>query len=95
MADNNELVRLEEIVDGLLSRYNKLEEENRKYLTMIKEKDTEIEDLQGKLAGLESDKEQVQKRISGILKTIEDWQSREEDVKGEEESIQSGTDLNM
>ncbi|MFO7762047.1 MAG: hypothetical protein R6V20_10620 [Desulfobia sp.] len=95
MADNNELVRLEEIIDNLLSKYNKLEEENRKYLTMIKEKNTEIEDLQGKLAGLENDKEQVQKRISGILKTIEDWQSREEDDKEEEEIFKAGTDLNM
>lgn len=75
MSDDNELERLEQIVDSLLNKYNQLEEENKKHMAIIEEKNTEIQDLKAKLDGLANDKEHVQKRISGLLRSIRDWES--------------------
>lgn len=98
MTDNNELTRLEEIIDNLLNRYGKLEEENRKNLATIEARNEEIEELQQKLAGLEKEKEQVQERVSGILKSIEEWEGREraggnaEEIPAEDEEGTRGSE---
>lgn len=93
MTENNELLRLEEIIENLLERYNKLDKENSRNLAVIEDKNAEIEDLQARLAGLENEKNHVQQRISGILKSIEDWESRGGDEENEEHSAGSEDDL--
>lgn len=92
MSDDNELERLEQIVDSLLNKYNQLEEENKKHIAIIDEKNTEIQDLKAKLDGLANDKEHVQKRISGLLRSIQDWESSRKGKEEKEEDPQSEID---
>ncbi|MFP3984044.1 MAG: hypothetical protein ACLFV2_10190 [Desulfurivibrionaceae bacterium] len=92
MSDDNELERLEKIIDSLLNKYNKLEEVNKKHIATIEEKNTEIEELKAKLDGLANEKDHVQKRISGILRSIEDWESGRVDEEGKEEETQAEID---
>jgi len=74
MKNNSELVRLEEFVDNLLTRYKKLKEACMTMEAMLEERDAECAKLQETIAELRSERGVVGERVAGLIERIEQWE---------------------
>ncbi|MHB8789526.1 MAG: cell division protein ZapB [Desulfobulbaceae bacterium] len=81
MSNNEELVRLEQFVDNLLTKYRKLQETYRALEASMEERDTECARLKETIAELRSERSEVGNRVAGLLERIERWEV--EQVDGE------------
>lgn len=82
MNNNEELVRLEQFVDNLLTKYRKLQETYRALETKLVERDTECTKLKETVSELRSERSEVGNRVAGLLERIERWEV--EQVEGGE-----------
>ncbi|OKY74318.1 MAG: hypothetical protein BM485_13715 [Desulfobulbaceae bacterium DB1] len=74
MEQNEDLIRLAEVVEDLLANYNQLKKEKADLLQTISDRDCQIKELDEQLGRLQNEKHDVSKRVSGILSTIQDWE---------------------
>lgn len=77
MQNNTELVRLEEFVDKLLTKYNQLKTD---YLTLrdtLAERDAECADLKNTVSNLSSERSEVGNRVAGLVDRIEQWENEQ------------------
>lgn len=81
MEDKSELVRLEEFVDNLLTKYKQMKKTCASVEKMLEQRDAECEKLKEKVAELRSERNLVGERVSGLIGRIEKWESEVE--KGE------------
>lgn len=88
MESNAELVRLEEFVDKLLTKYNDLKAEYHALTKTLQERDNECADLKGQVAELSSERSIVGDRVAGLIDRIEQWESEQVDPAEEEEQQQ-------
>ncbi|MDW7773384.1 MAG: hypothetical protein SCH71_10885 [Desulfobulbaceae bacterium] len=88
MENNAELVRLEQFVDKLLSKYKKLQETRSILEARLEERDSECDQLKTQLAELRSERTQVGNKVAGLIDRIEQWElaADEDDVLGGEDS---------
>lgn len=89
MENNAELVRLEEFVDKLLTKYNKLKADYHALQETLAERDAECADLNSTVSSLSTERTEVGNRVAGILGRIEQWES-EHDAGGAEKSNSGG-----
>lgn len=82
MKNNEELVRLEQFVDNLLTKYRKLQETYRALETNLEERDAECARLKETISELRSERSEVGNRVAGLLERIERWEG--EQVEGGE-----------
>ena len=75
MEYGTELARLEEFVDKLLNKYNKLKAEYQALQDALHQRDTECADLQKKVLALSAERTEVGSKVSGLLDRIEQWES--------------------
>lgn len=86
MEDNAEFVRLEQFVDKLLVKYEKLQEMYGALEANLGERNTECVKLKEQLAELRSERTQVGKKVSGLIDRIEEWEAGiDDDALSEEE----------
>jgi predicted nuclease with TOPRIM domain len=74
MIETEDLGRLESVVEKLLTDFNNLKKENSELEELLEQQQGEINKLQATLDEVQSDRTQVQQRVSGILNSIEQWE---------------------
>ena len=75
--DNEEFVRLEQLIDTLIDNYSSLKD---KYLVLeqkLRDSEDERELLKMELAELQEQHSEVGRRVSGLLGRIEQWESEQ------------------
>mmetsp|Transcript_7680 Transcript_7680/g.4123 ORF Transcript_7680/g.4123 Transcript_7680/m.4123 type:complete len:108 (-) Transcript_7680:335-658(-) len=88
MENNAELVRLEQFVDKLLTKYKKLQEMRGVLEANLEARDAECAQLKEQIAELRSERTQVGNKVAGLLDRIEQWEEEydQDAVSQEEES---------
>lgn len=74
MNNNEELVRLEQFVDNLLTKYRKLQETYRTLEARAEEREAECTRLKETISELRSERSEVGNRVAGLLERIERWE---------------------
>lgn len=74
MKNNEELVRLEQFVDNLLTKYRKLQETHRTLEARMAEQEAECTRLKETISELRSERSEVGNRVAGLLERIERWE---------------------
>jgi uncharacterized protein involved in exopolysaccharide biosynthesis len=99
MKNNSELVRLEEFVDNLLTKYKTLQKIHRALESTLEEKEAECARLKDTIAELRSERTEVGNRVSGLLERIERWEENlaagEAEMAGKEEQPAEGLQGNL
>ena len=75
MENNAELVRLEEFVDNLLTKYNKLKTDYHALQQTLQERDAECAELQNNVSHLSTERTEVGNRVAGLIGRIEQWEN--------------------
>ena len=95
MKSNEELVRLEQFVDNLLTKYRKLQETYRALESSLVERDAECAKLKETVGELRSERSEVGTRVAGLLERIEQWEVEQveggeapSEIKVEQEGLQ-------
>ncbi len=73
--DNEEFVRLEQLVGTLIDNYSSLKDDFRVLEEKLHESEDERELLKMELAELQDQRSEVGRRVSGLLGRIEQWES--------------------
>jgi predicted nuclease with TOPRIM domain len=74
MVREQDLAKLEDIVENLLLRFNVLKQDNSELKAQVKLKDEKINELQIQVDSLTVNKSEVHGRVSSLIDTIEDWE---------------------
>ncbi|CAK8724567.1 Cell division protein ZapB [Candidatus Electrothrix aarhusensis] len=85
--DNEEFVRLEQLVGTLIDNYSSLKDDFRVLEEKLRESEDEREFLKMELAELQDQRSEVGRRVSGLLERIEQWESDQdigENMEGEQ-----------
>lgn len=93
MEQNAELLRLEELVDQVLNKYNQLKSDYQALEEMLQERDMECAELKGTIENLSDERAAVSSRVSGLLDRITQWENEQVTDSGknnEEDDGQAG-----
>jgi len=90
MENNAELVRLEEFVDKLLTKYNKLKTDYHALQDTLRERDAECADLKNSVFDLNSERSAVGDRVAGLIGRIEEWEHADATDAGEKSNADGG-----
>ena len=82
MEQNAELLRLEELVDQVLNKYNQLKSDYQALEEMLQERDMECADLKGTIENLSDERSAVSSRVSGLLDRITQWENEQGNDSG-------------
>jgi hypothetical protein len=93
MGQNGELQKLEEFVEKLLSRSNLLRQQKAKLVTELAERDRLIVELRQSLAAQDSERSEVNDRLSKIVGQIEEWELDLGEEKAESATAESAEDF--
>ncbi|WP_153305846.1 cell division protein ZapB [Desulfogranum mediterraneum] len=89
MEHNAELLRLEELVDQLLTQYSQLKSDYNALEEMLQERDMECADLKATIENLNDERSSVSNRVSGLLDRISQWESEQDsDQAGSSDSAE-------
>ncbi len=78
MEYGTELARLEEFVDKLLSKYNKIKSECHALQETLRQRDDECKELKHKVAELSAERTDVGNKVANLLDRIESWENEED-----------------
>lgn len=93
MENNSELIRLEQFVDKLLSKYNDLKERFFRLEDTLRNRDAEIVELKATIEELQTERSEVGQRVSGLIDRITQWESEQaEEPAGEDVEIGNESD---
>ncbi|MCI5166065.1 MAG: cell division protein ZapB [Candidatus Electrothrix sp. GM3_4] len=94
--DNEEFVRLEQLVGTLIDNYSSLKDEFRVLEEKLRDGEDERELLKMELVELQEQRSEVGRRVSGLLGRIEQWESEQGEEKNDEndEFSDSATPVN-
>lgn len=82
MEQQNDLGRLEKIIEQLLASFTELKKEKTQLEKKLESQEGEIVALREQLKILERDKEQVCHRVSTLITTIEKWEKENVEETG-------------
>ncbi|BCO09871.1 hypothetical protein GF1_22470 [Desulfolithobacter dissulfuricans] len=91
MENNAELIRLEQFVDKLLSKYNDLKERFFRLEDTLRDRDAEIVELKATIEELQTERSEVGQRVSGLIDRIARWES-EQDEEPAGEDVETGNE---
>ncbi|WP_028578923.1 cell division protein ZapB [Desulfogranum japonicum] len=77
MDQNAEMVRLEELVDKLLSKYTQLQADYQAIEEMLQERDMECAELKRNIENLSDEQATVSNRVASLLDRITQWESEQ------------------
>ncbi|MCI5131908.1 MAG: cell division protein ZapB [Candidatus Electrothrix sp. EH2] len=80
--DNEELVRLEQLVDTLIDTYSNLKEKYHTLEERLHDTEEERELLKLELAELQEQHSAVGRRVSGLLGRVEQWKAEQSAGEG-------------
>jgi predicted nuclease with TOPRIM domain len=90
MENTAELVRLEEFVDKLLTKYNQLKSDYHALQETVRLRDAECTELKNTIFGLSTERTEVGNRVAGLLGRIEQWESEQLAPSSEKSGGQGG-----
>ncbi|MEW6595797.1 MAG: DUF904 domain-containing protein [Thermodesulfobacteriota bacterium] len=74
MGYENDLGRLEKIVEKLMANLDAIQQEKNGLAAMVRQLEEERKGLQQEVARLMEDKEQVKKRVHTLIGAVEKWE---------------------
>ena len=78
MESSAELVKLEQFVDKLLTKYHELKDNFHSLQATLRERDSEIAELKDQIAELSNERAHVGERVAGLIDRIEEWEAEQE-----------------
>ena len=72
--ESSDFSKLEMVVKKLLDTLGTTKDENASLLMQLKNKEKKIEELEQALSALNSDKNDINCRVSSLISSIEDWE---------------------
>jgi septal ring factor EnvC (AmiA/AmiB activator) len=78
MENIENLAMLEAAVDKLLHAINEMKQEKLEFTAQLDRKNQEITDLQQQLQIFQSERTQIEQRVTGLLGSIEKWEKLNE-----------------
>ena len=82
--ENEEFVRLEQLIDTLIDHYSKLREKYHALEERLRDTEEERELLKLELAELQEQHSEVGRRVSGLLGRVEQWKAEQGAGEGTE-----------
>ncbi|MGR0481737.1 MAG: hypothetical protein ACTFAK_13330 [Candidatus Electronema sp. VV] len=82
MKNNDELVRLEQLVEMLVSRCKEQKEKILALEKKLRDRDEECELVKLESAELQKQRMEIGSRVAGLLERIEGWEAELTDKKG-------------
>ena len=92
MDNVGSLEYLEEIVERLLTSMKSLKQDNLVLQARVESRDQELASLKDQLDSLQGERGQIQKRITGLIESIEKWEKLNES-NNEDAAGSSGTKI--
>jgi flagellar biosynthesis chaperone FliJ len=86
MASDNELVRLEEYIERLLSGYSKLKKEKQNIEQRLGELQAENDKYRQELESIDSERGVMRDRVNSLIGQIEQWEAEIEGEEGDDGS---------
>ena len=74
MEHNEDLARLEQFVEKLITSHNQLKNKNGEINVQLQAKQQEIAELQEMIKNLQEDRSVMHNRVTGLLDRIDDWE---------------------
>ena len=87
MEYSAELVRLEEFVDKLLTKYNQLKSDCHALQDTLRQRDAECAELKGKVFELSAERTEVSNKVNGLLGRIEQWENEQTAANSEASEV--------
>ena len=75
------LLRLEAVVQKMLGNIDELKNENNTLELQLREKNNRIGELEGRLAVVTNDQEDISTRVSSLISSIEEWEKNDDKAK--------------
>ncbi len=88
MKQDNELQRLEEFVENLLTSFSELRTEKASLLQDIRERDEVIEGLRDNVEINDTERGEISLRVNKMVGQIEEWEQGLDDSEFEESSLE-------
>jgi hypothetical protein len=88
MKQDNELQRLEEFVENLLTSFTELRAEKVSLLQDVRERDEIIEGLRGNVEINDTERGEISLRVNKMVDQIEEWEQGLDDSEFEESSLE-------
>jgi len=88
MKQDNELQRLEEFVENLLTSFTELRAEKASLLQDVRERDEIIEGLRGNVEINDTERGEISLRVNKMVGQIEEWEQSLDDSEFEESSLE-------
>jgi len=88
MKQDNELQRLEEFVENLLTSFTELRAEKASLLQDVRERDEIIEGLRGNVEISDTERGEISLRVNKMVDQIEEWEQGLDDSEFEESSLE-------
>lgn len=83
MKNNDEMIRLEQLVESLISRHKEQKEKFSALEKKLRDREEECELLKLENAELQKQRGEVASRVAGLLGRIEEWEADLPPKKGE------------
>ncbi len=87
MEQDNELKRLEDFVENLLTRFTELRAEKAVLLQEIQERDEVIDGLRENVSSKDTERSEISLRVGKIVEQIEEWEQSLDDSEFEANSL--------
>ncbi len=87
MEQDNELKRLEDFVENLLTRFTELRTEKAVLLQEIRDRDEIISGLRENVSSKDSERSEISLRVGKIVEQIEEWEQSLDDSEFDETSL--------
>ena len=87
MEQDNELKRLEDFVENLLTRFTDLRTEKALLLQEIRDRDEIIRGLRENVSSKDSERSEISLRVGKIVEQIEEWEQSLDDSEFDETSL--------
>ncbi len=92
MEQDNELKRLEDFVENLLTRFTELRTEKAVLLQEIRDRDEIINGLRENVSSKDSERSEISLRVGKIVEQIEEWEQSLDDSEFDETSLAGEND---
>ena len=87
MEQDNELKRLEDFVENLLTRFTELRAEKAVLLQEIQERNEVIDGLRENVSSKDTERSEISLRVGKIVEQIEEWEQSLDDSEFEANSL--------
>lgn len=93
MSHDEDISRLEQYVENLLTSYNELKKEHQALELRLQESESENKELQENLAGLQDARQVMRSRVTGLIDRIETWEKGAGDLGGDGSDSEKKSDV--